>query len=428
MSLSTWIQLIRNALCVVKSLSPSNASFMQIASPKSAFPVNEITVIELVIAVTQYAPVVFLIIASYKSFVAGSRDSHRSKKLLIGLDNLSIQGGSLGSAEYTILRQAILREKDGGVTRQITGFWEFVIGCCFVFLGNNSLHLRGPTHPLPLIRALCFMEVGLIYFLFLMLKSILENISLSIKINNFTKRIDDLLKKLKDEKSPKLPDYSELRLLQIASDVGYLDNLMEVYKILDVSFPASYHRSISNLEGLREDLGSINAFLANNRSTTKTEKEDKNYVKDDRTNALLSYQERLQKRKSETKIEMINTTILFILNFIAFYGYMMSILSFYYPNASTSDDASVMEYFTKIFCLNLSLSAADFYGSLAGDIAWALEPAYVLFVIPFLKAKTSHVKKVRSFLVSLFYYHFTSVLYVGVESNRQREDQLKVFK
>lgn len=63
--------------------------------------------------------------------------------------------------------------------------------------------------------------------------------------------------------------------------------------------------------------------------------------------------------------------IYFILNVTAFYGYLLSILSFYPTGGGMMT----------LLKLGLTDEVCDFWGNFAGDLAWTIEPALALFVV-----------------------------------------------
>merc|ERR1711862_398092 len=81
---------------------------------------------------------------------------------------------------------------------------------------------------------------------------------------------------------------------------------------------------------------------------------------------LLASADRLQ-------FEGCRELLYFLLNFIAFYGYMLYILVYYF------DDESLQPTGIKKLQFGMSNSDADWYGNFAGDFAWTIEPLVVLF-------------------------------------------------
>lgn len=423
MSLGTWVQLIRNFLCVTKTLSPTTIFYMQSPFPTAIFPINNIRLIEFLIAVTQLVPVFLLIRSSFSSFSSGRKDYYHYQKLLKFMDQLSIEGGTRGCVEYTILRQSISRDIQAARTRQLCGIWEFVIGCSFIFLVQNSLHLHGPTHPAPLFFALLAMEIGLLYFLTLMWNGYKDQYNSKFKLESLLSKLQDLLKKLKEAKTLMQQDFTELRMLQIASDIGYIDNLIDIYKVLDLEFPFRYRTTPLPIEGVRADLGQIHIFLdykpielANDSSLEKDKVKEEKLIKALIENKINLLSDRLLYLQETCRVESLIQFALFAVNFIAFYGYMMAVLSFFFPNASMAEDSSYSEYFAKLWMLGLSNDAAMYYGVLAGDIAWTVEPLLVLFIFPIMRQQ-----KVEFYLSTLFSQSLLLISLSKIEKRQERK-------
>lgn len=64
--------------------------------------------------------------------------------------------------------------------------------------------------------------------------------------------------------------------------------------------------------------------------------------------------------------------VYFILNTIAFYGYSLCILAFYFETSNESWHNALK--------FGMSHDDSDWWGNLAGDVAWTIEPAIALFV------------------------------------------------
>lgn len=67
--------------------------------------------------------------------------------------------------------------------------------------------------------------------------------------------------------------------------------------------------------------------------------------------------------------------VLFLLNVIAGYGYLMGILAYYYlwPSSSSPPPSWV-----QTICFHLPADDADWIGNFAGDLAWTIEPLLIL--------------------------------------------------
>jgi hypothetical protein len=387
-SFLTWVQLLRNLLCVAKTLSPPSLFFLQPFWSTALYPINQILLIDYFIAVTQFIPVLFFISASISSISGGIKDFRRYNALLVSLDKLSVEGGSRSPVEYTILRQSIQNDAKNARIRQCCGIWELILAICFIFFVQNTLHFHGSTHPHPLFNALFVMELAVLYFLTLMwsgFKTQLQGYSKSQRLQESLKKLQA---KLKESSSPKRRDYSAFRVLQVGSENGYFDNLMELYQILDPDFAFTYRHSKLTNESVRQDLGHINIFFTENEESEN--KVENKVVKASLTNKLTELEDKVDFIQTMCYKEMWMKLAVFCVNLIAFYGYMMAIFSFKVPQASLGEDSSHLQYFSKLWMLNLSADTAMYYGVLAGDLAWTVEPVLNLFVFPYFRRQVGH--------------------------------------
>jgi hypothetical protein len=92
------------------------------------------------------------------------------------------------------------------------------------------------------------------------------------------------------------------------------------------------------------------------------------------------------------KLEGYLEYIYFILNSIAFYGYMLGIVAFYFPDGEAQPNA------VRRLKFGYSNDYADWAGNFGGDLMWTIEPI-VIFASPFLikrLSKSRVVKKVKA--------------------------------
>jgi hypothetical protein len=391
MSLPLWTQFFRNLLFVIKTLAPSSAQYLQIAFPTALYPFNKVLIIEFVIAVTQFLGSLFFIQSGLADYRSGKQHACRNKQLLTELDRLSIQGGSISPIEYTILRHGLRNNICNSCTKRFAGIAQVAIAIAMAILMLHSLHIRGSNHPTPVFQALLLMETGLMYFLIVMWKGIFRSLNNASKAGKLITKIDELKKKLHEATNPKCPDYSERRLLQFATEVGFLDNMMDIYQILHKSFNSASPTNPILSEGIREDLGEMLIFLAESNIIKVG---DPKIIRAEILEKLDDYTQRLFQYQQNMKTDALITFISFAVNAVAFYGYMMGALAFFFPAAALSEDASYSEFFSKLFMLNLSNDDASNYGIFAGDLAWTVEPLLVLFLFPYLKSRSSSRKQI----------------------------------
>ena len=95
-----------------------------------------------------------------------------------------------------------------------------------------------------------------------------------------------------------------------------------------------------------------------------------------RQKTLEGIAERLKEEAITTKYEGYREFVFFVLNLVAFYGYLMGILVFYFDE---QDEA----YWLRKMKFHLPHEHADWHGNFAGDLMWTIEPLVVTFS-PFL--------------------------------------------
>lgn len=382
MSLPTWVQLFRNFFCVLKSLLPLSNFFQRSHFQNSSFyPLTITTAIELLIATTQFAAVIFNCSSGYSDITNGRRDHKRATLWLKNINKvfLSVPFKS-SSAEFLILQQGLKSDIASSRRRIIIGYLELVFGFAFVFLVLNSLHIVGPTHPKPVIDALISMELGLAYILVV------------IMWPSFTSKVGDIgrLSRLSDFAGG-LMCRSPGALLQGAMDSGFTEEeLFMAFLSCDTSYSPKW-RSDGPSELCDEDLVTeIQKEFRNITAVFAKLTVAENISNGTKINSnLLSA--KLRKQKFEAQLQAPLELLYFVLNFIAGYGYMLGILAYYIPEDATDVSRGLQYYllniqysnnWCKVLMFGLSHGDADWWGNLAGDMAWTVEPLVVLLQKP----------------------------------------------
>ena len=365
MSLSAWVQLFRNLFCVLKSLVPSSHFLQHPLIPNSSFyPFSITTFLEFLIAPTQFAAVIFNGMAGFKRILKALNQWNVTNLWIPKLDYIFCSG-TLGS-EYCIMRQGLEVDRFSAVNDIIVGIFEMIFGFAFLFLTFNSLHIVGPTHPKPLVDALISMEIGLAYILVLMWNAYLDRSKDASRLNRFV----DAMKVMKAITPTGV-------IFTKASDAGFIGmngELMRVVTYLDSSYIPKWRRITSEEAIEIENKPDVVTSLINKElETLKTIAN--NFAKYD--DSLLSQHrikvlDDIEIAAEESKILSFLDMIYFILNFVAGYGYLLGILAFYSPS---SDNNLIV----KMMMLGMSHDNADWWGNLAGDMAWTIEPAIILY-------------------------------------------------
>lgn len=393
MSISLYVQLIRNFLCVWKTFLPTTSSFRLLAFPTASSPLNAVNCIEFFIALTQGSAVILNFISCYINIIKGLGEVFRTNRLKASLDQLSVFGASQSSVEYTLLRHSLEDGHSKGYHNIRVGIAEFFLGGVFAFLAANSLHIHGPSHPLPLIQALIVMEIALVYFLYSMIKQMIFDMSTYRRLQLLRNMIESnhmkVQDKNKDEKSKdktKEKDHTDSnkkignrRVLLSATECGFVHNLMVPFQhIIAPSFAfKSYNMmpSAHQAQVLRNDLRDIhNLLLSSDDQNTHV-----NTSMITTTSSLSEVLNRIDRYSQECVFDLSLTMVCFVLNGLAGYGYLLGILAYYYPKASL-DSNNVIEMVVKMLMWNMSASTAEYVGNLVGDVAWTIEPVVVLLV------------------------------------------------
>jgi hypothetical protein len=114
------------------------------------------------------------------------------------------------------------------------------------------------------------------------------------------------------------------------------------------------------------------------------EKEDKL-----RQEAFEKAQDKLESAVPVSRMEGYREFLYLLFNFIAFYGYLMGILAYYY------EDEEAQPYHIRSLKFGYANSDADWHGNFAGDVMWSVEPIVILgspFLLTWAKPQKKKVK------------------------------------
>lgn len=364
------VQFFRNLFCVAKSLLPQNSVLQQPTGLTIGFLPSQTTWIELLIAPTQLWAVWYNIHHGISDMTSGYKKYHEFADRLQHLDKIIL---TRSGPEGCIVRHGIVKAKQNTMLTVIAGFWEVVIGICFIFLALNSLHIDFATHPKPVIDALIAMEVALFYFLVLMWRTFVDGFREG-------KRLQLLAKLVETHKlSESQPTGA---LLTKACDIGYGDHdLHTATQALTIDYTPAWdkpetlaatgsNRKLAIEASVEAELEAIKKVLAEVTGTSKDSVAHRVLV----TNSLVK---KSQARTNHTTLDLIY----FLLNFTAGWGYLLCVLAFYTPEGSANLQSlgAVGKSLYRAIKFGLDDASADWWGNLAGDTAWTIEPAILLW-------------------------------------------------
>jgi hypothetical protein len=392
MSLSTWVQLFRNAFCVMKSLLPASSIFqLPYFTDSSFYPLTITTTIELLIAPTQFAAVIFNCMSGYGNVNNGKEDLIRVEKWLAAINGVFLlKPFKSSSAEFLVIIAGLETDKTALKRRIFIGYLEMIFGVAFLFLVLNSLHIVGPSHPKPVIDALIWMEVGLVYILVIMWQS-------------FTNKVKDFQRLSKYSafvKSMKVKTAEDLLLRAIDSGFDRAE-IFGGFVALHPSYAPAWRRhgfsdaNTGTKDAVRKALSEEiqTEFRTVTAVFSKFTSIEKSASGSDGEHQSLSLT--LEKEAYEARLQAPLELIFFVLNFTAWYGYLLGILAFYVPEAARDASLGIADYamnsiqefgaphsWCKVLMFGLSHGDADWWGNLAGDMAWTIEPLLMLIQKP----------------------------------------------
>lgn len=354
------VQLIRNALCCVKDLTlfgdtifhDNNYTTSNIYEFPSPY-LNQTTPLELCISISQLYACISCTKGGIKLITSGgigklqrlvritdifkstTEDNKKSKES----DN------KISGIVENIVRSSLVEEANDATMSVLLGVCLLSTGISFFWLFANSLHITptGWIGGLPaLIHALIVMEVALVVFLYSMFTDGTAAFKKSTRIHTL----------IQDEK--------------VSGDNGSLS--LENYTLLcdESSWTPFWTKGASsNIEKDAEEK-MFQKELEAIKQNTNSMIADKNIIKDQQVvSRLIDYAQR-------TKWNGFLQFIYFILNLIAFYGYLLGIVVYYF------DDEDNQPSYVSALMFGYSNDTADWAGNFAGDLMWTIEPIIIL--------------------------------------------------
>ncbi len=230
-----------------------------------------------------------------------------------------------------------------------------------MYLTANSLHI---IELKPVIDALIITELALVYFLVLMWRS-LTAASARKRSNSW------LVAWLTDSRSPRATEM--FQNLSTQPHLSAFDAFQACMPALADTFTASLPpiAAVATEKELEDFVtGALDVLKAGRKNFKKSQ-------------VYFNLQTATEKCTRTKNIEFVY----FWLNMVAFYGYLLGILTFYvpYPEGYLANTLTVGGFCTDWFYiakLGLTDRDADLWGNFAGDLAWTIEPAIALFIEP----------------------------------------------
>ena len=389
------VQFVRNALCCMKDLNIYGDTFLYKEEYTNEWistysngkveliePLNKTTPLEVLISITQlYA----CLSVTYSGFsllwVSVGKMKHTVRLLELRMPSDEEKRAGKRNKKFTdadrIVNESLLKETKAAMKGSFVGFLVAPIGIAFFWLFANSWHVTETPWIgglVALIDALSVMEVCLFPLLVYM---ILDGRDIFKQYNQIQDTLDAIESdELKSAKSISVQLYENMTDWQPFWEAGLSplgsvptgteetkeieDEVKAVQSILDRWFPVSSSDD--------DDDGEVRRT----RSKAKVVDDKKEKGEKIRKQALKKASVNMKQRISELYIKGYREFIYFVLNFVAFYGYLMAIIAFYYP-----DDDHQPSWVTQMK-FGYGNAVADWTGNFAGDLMWTIEPIFIL--------------------------------------------------
>lgn len=388
MSASDWIQLSRNLFCVVRTLAPKDSLLFHQHLAGYSIPFNSLTTIEYAIVSSQLPAVYFFLMGAIKSFIGSRQGTDRYKRLLIELDQfradyLDTREGVGPETVIAILRHALQNDIAQASRQFFVGFSQLAISIAFVFFSLNTLHIKFPDHPLTVYNAVALLLTGLSYLLYTMV------LSMDTRVKNVAQA-----RRLKRKLRSSTNGNSVSEMVDLAYKSGYGENMMEAFTALTASVDSGSPTVELQYKGDKSDLKQVvasdldtiqSALVALRDDSADTCAADIDTPRRTRSQTRANpppstvpaaVLQSIDARRRSEAISSVVTLVFFLVNFIAGYGYLLGVLAFFVPHEKHAN--SLVGAAVKALMLQAPSSVADWWGGLAGDVAWTIEPVLVM--------------------------------------------------
>jgi len=376
MNINALVAFIRNGLCCVKDLGLFSGSFLWDSKYTAlfySFPepyLSKTTPLEAMIGVAQFYAFVTLVKGGVDMMYKGYAMRQSCKRVRSFLPQ---QQQCKHPTGYRIITTQLAAEDADAFRLMWEGFWVMCVGWSFVWLTANSFHVieAGVIGGVQgLIHALSVAEIGLLVSLYYMLKDGSRKLAKSKRISK------QLIPKLTESKG---------RLGNVVND-DFFNN--ETYA--DIVFsgwtPCWNTTAVTKQDAamvnkeIQTVQQTVNSLLSKDKPTSKKETDDK------LQQAVVLATQRLAHEALTSKIQGSLDYLYFVLNGIAFYGYLICVLVFYLPDHNPHPVWSYMKY-------GLNNTDADWTGNFAGDAMWTIEPFTILLAPHILSALSTQQSK-----------------------------------
>lgn len=362
MATAACVQLFRNLMCCIKDLQLFRDTWLYDNALTNRYltvfpePLNQTTPLEVMISVAQAFVVVTGVPAAIRLFWVSRRQLQRVTRIVA----TNACGTSVTDADR-LIHASLVKEAYAALRNMFVAFNLFFISMAFVWLSANSWHITaaGWIGGMPaLIHALTVMNICLFPLLVFMYKDAGEKyvqagrmrlLMAKLQLGNVTEA---------DVGLTTLHALSEWSPFW-NSDIGIFDSI-------DRDKEASL---------FAKEKETVQSFLEGITGTQAAKKKGDNDADETtifRTRTQRAKANEMKPIMAVTRLEGYREYIYLIVNTIAWYGYSLCVIVYYWPDELKQPD------WLRIIMLHYSNDDADWNGNFAGDLMWTTEPLIIL--------------------------------------------------
>lgn len=384
--MDTIVQLIRNGLCCIKDLDLFRETVPFLYDPKVTAsylgtfpePLDQTTPLEVMISIAQFYAFVSCVRSGFNMLMTSLGKVQRIQRLI------DTRTPSKTDADR-LINASLVKEGNYATRSALIGLLVAFIGASFFWLAANSWHVTETDWigGVPaLIHALTVAEMCLFVLLYFMWMDAGEQMNRAARMQRLARvlRTGTLT-----PKEVGLPSFEVLTGWVPFWDKG-------VHPLAPNPEPKEEEKLIVKeqvkvLQSLRELVGP-NKSSSDKKTDAVDEKEQKE--EKERRKRQQEKAEELLDASRMTRWEGYREYLYFVLNAIAFYGYMLSVVAYYF------NDEETKHHTVRHMMFHLESHAADWHGNFAGDLMWTIEPVVVMASPVLFSLMKPQPKKVKS--------------------------------
>mmetsp|Transcript_15827 Transcript_15827/g.23971 ORF Transcript_15827/g.23971 Transcript_15827/m.23971 type:complete len:371 (-) Transcript_15827:199-1311(-) len=347
------VQFIRNALCCVKDLNLFADGILYKSAGLTFLPspMDETTLLEMCIGITQFYAFVTVSLSGFRLlYNKGWKPITKMAERTSAVSSKAVSN----RVAYGLVQERLSKEWKEHARNMFVGLNVFCIGIAFFWLAGNSFHVTETSWIggiQGLIHALTVMEIALVPLLWFMITDSIQLLGQASVMEYLSQILSNCARAKRSTIPPEILTEKVVTLLEDGGGGepfwGGKSNVLEDDENHD-----------GQMKSLLSKLDSWTKPTSGSSSSSRWEEAA----------------QRLQSQAVITRYEAYREQLYFVLNFVAFYGYFLGILTYYVEEESLHGQ----HYSMRTLKLGMTHEDADWTGNFAGDLMWTIEPMIIL--------------------------------------------------